>query len=143
MTDLRHRALRLARRIEDGEKLFTHLTSRQSRDAMLGAVVDGVPPLSRLSAGLAERFPSARTLPARQLAGLAVRAVLSEEGYEVDRQQVRLRDDPLFAVAATFRRIPDPAPQGAEWVARLVSVMTRVEAGYALTLLRERLEAAP
>ncbi len=144
MTDHRHRALLLARHIEDGDKLFSYLTSRQARDAMLKAVDDGVPPLSRLSAGLAERFPSsAHTLPARQMAGLAVLAVLTDEGCEVERAQVRLRGDPLFAVAASFRRAVVPPPRGCEWIERLVGMMTDQEAGHARALLEARRGKAP
>ena len=144
MTDHRHRALLLARHIEDGDRLFSYLTSRQSRDAMLKAVDDGVPPLSRLSTGMAERFPAAaRTLPARQMAGLAVLAVLSDEGCEVERAQVRLRGDPLFAVAALFRRSLVPAPPGCEWIERLVGMMSDEEAGYAKALLEARRGKAP
>jgi len=139
MVDHKHRALRLSRGIPDGERVYSYLTSREARCTLVRAAVEGRAPLGDIAPELSRRFPGTfGTLRARQMAGLAVRAVLTEEGFVVDRPQVRLGPG-TFSVAASFRRAPPPPPPGCDWVPRVVAAMTDEEAAYAAEILSGRL----
>ena len=72
-----------------------------------------------------------------------IRQGLEEEGYAVANPKARISGDPLFKIAATYRKAPR-RPRGAEggFVERFLSVLTEDEARSALKLLTVRLGAS-
>lgn len=58
---------------------------------------------------LEENFPGDEpdigALPVRQFIGMAVRAILSEKGYEVEERGIRISGDPVFRTGATYRLV--------------------------------------
>jgi hypothetical protein len=89
--------------IRGKEILDTLLAARRN----LGeAARKSVPPVGVVSELLLERYgPEVKLTPVRQFIGLAVRAILEEEGFEVDQTGVRLNGDPVFRTGAVYRRI--------------------------------------
>ncbi len=144
MSATRHRALKLARHVPDGERLFSHLTSKAVRTVLAKAVEDGAPPVERLSSDLLARFPgSFAGLQSRQFVGLTVRAVLEEEGYAVQHPKVRISGDPLFKIGARYRKVPRVRRDGVDgFIERFLSVLTEDEARSAHALLSARLGVA-
>ncbi|TPO05149.1 hypothetical protein [Mesorhizobium sp. B1-1-5] len=89
-----------------GDKLLAALTSAPYIVALKDGVAEQVPPVSKISHMLKEQFPEVPDLkanPVRQFIGMAVRAILSDQGYELDETGVRISRDPVFRSGSTYR----------------------------------------
>lgn len=77
-----------------------------ARPALVAAADAGHVPVTAVSAELVARFGTEAFEPPimRQFIGIAVSAVLAEEGFVLARTGVRLRGDPLFGAGALFER---------------------------------------
>ncbi|WP_341858112.1 hypothetical protein [Sinorhizobium medicae] len=87
------KATRASKSIVEGDKLLSALTSPRYINAMKEGVLEEVPPVSKISHMLKEQFPEKPDLgstPVRQFIGMAVRAILSDHGYELD--EIRCQD---------------------------------------------------
>lgn len=83
------------------------LTSDAYVSALKHGVADAVPPVSKISGMLQQQFPDKapdlKATPVRQFIGSTVKAILSDEGYEVDESGIRLPNDPVFRSGSTYR----------------------------------------
>ena len=74
--------------------------------------------------------------PVKQFAGICVRAVLEEEGFELADTGVRLSKDPVFRTGSVFTR--SSGSGSTELLARFVESLTDDEARRIKILLRRR-----
>src|SRR4051812_11877866 len=94
---------RSARAITKGEDILAEV--HRHRSAIIEAAAKGVPPVSAVSHSLKRLFPVVmQTAPARQFVGIAVKALLLHEGFEVHQSGVRLPRDPVFTTGSIYRR---------------------------------------
>lgn len=102
------KAHRSAKSIVGGEELLKALTSGPYITALEQGVKEEVPPVSKISHMLAERFPgdapNLKAMPVRQFIGSAVRAILSDKGYVVEESGIRIPNDPVFKSGSTYRK---------------------------------------
>lgn len=105
------KARRGAKSIVGGDELLKVLTSGPCIIALEQGVKEEVPPVSKISQMLVEKFPDKspdlKALPVRQFIGSTVRAILSERGYLVDESGVRIPNDPIFKSGSTYRKTDD------------------------------------
>ncbi|MGV2100182.1 hypothetical protein [Rhizobium sp. 21-4511-3d] len=110
-TPLIRKAQRGSRSIVGGEELLKVLTSGPYITALEAGVEEEVPPVSKISHMLKERFPDEvpdlKAMPVRQFIGSAVRAILSERGYALDESGIRIPNDPIFTTGSTYRKIEE------------------------------------
>lgn len=125
------RMLRVRRSIDaiaSGEAIFKHVTASDTRARLVDAAKNGAAPISVISAYLA-RLPSIDAPAVKQFAGLCVRAVLEEEGFEIDQRGVRLSRDAVFRTGSTYRRSrAGVSDAGADMIERVVGALTEAEA---------------
>jgi hypothetical protein len=77
-------------------------------------------------------------MPLKQFAGLCVRAVLEEEGFEVAETGVRVSNDPIFRTGSTYQRVKAQKSASSSLLVRLIGALTEEEARQALQSLRKR-----
>ena len=114
----------------------------EGRAALIAAAATGRVPVGAVSQALLDRF-GAEALKGpitRQFIGIAVSALLAEEGYALARPGVRLNGDPLFRAGALFER-PSAPRVGAEatLLERFVDALTTEELVMAAARIRLRL----
>jgi len=104
---LMRKSRRGSQSIVGGDKLMDALTSDPYVSALKQGVAEAVPPVSKISGMLQQQFPDKvpdlNATPVRQFIGSTVKAILSDEGYEVDESGVRLPNDPVFRSGSTYR----------------------------------------
>ncbi|WP_454265435.1 hypothetical protein [Sinorhizobium fredii] len=104
---LMRKARRASQSIVGGDKLMDALTSKAYVSAMVEGIREEVPPVSKISHMLHEQFPGnapdLKATPVRQFIGMAVKAILMDEGYELDETGVRIANDPVFRTGSTYR----------------------------------------
>lgn len=106
-TALMRKARRGSQSIVGGDVLLDALTSDAYVSALKEGVAEAVPPVSKISELLLQQFPGTapnlKATPVRQFIGSTVKAILSDEGYEVDESGIRLPNDPVFRSGSTYR----------------------------------------
>lgn len=121
------KATRASKSIVEGDKLLSALTSPRYINAMKEGVLEEVPPVSKISHMLKEQFPEKpdlRSTPVRQFIGMAVRAILSDQGYELEESGVRIPDDPVFRSGSTYRpRATSEVEEDDDILARFVAML--------------------
>jgi hypothetical protein len=132
------RAERTANRLDKGLKILEFI--RAQRQAVIAAAERNEPAVSGVSALLLKTFGAAEMKQplARQIAGLGVRSVLAEEGFEVARGGVRIKGDALFTTGAMYRRRSDTVPDALAMIDRLAKALTLDEARCALRAVLAR-----
>src|SRR5262249_2782529 len=102
----------------------------------------GAPPITAISGPLMELVGAndVKLQPVKQFAGICVRAVLEEEGFQLAAKGVRVSNDPVFRTGSTYERIPKTTKT--TFLARVVQCMTDEEANEVLELLRRRRRAS-
>jgi hypothetical protein len=112
----------------------------KTRRLLVAAAERGEPPVTAISDKLLQLIPAkdAKLMPLKQFAGLSVRAVLEEEGFEVAETGVRVSNDPVFRTGSTYRRIQAEQRRSSELLVRIIQDLTDEEARQALRLLRKR-----
>jgi hypothetical protein len=110
------------------------------RRLLVDAAETGAPPVTAISGELLERIPTkdAKLMPLKQFAGLCVRAVLEEEGFEVAETGVRVSNDPIFRTGSTYQRVKAEKSASSSLLVRLIGILTDDEAKEAIRLLRKR-----
>ena len=136
------RARRAALAFGKGPAMLAYI--EKNKPALVQAASDGLPPVGVLSKGLLKNFNDVvRTAPVRQFVGIAVKAILATEGFEVAQTGVRLRDDPLFTTGAIYRRASDSGDPEIDAVrdafGRLVRSLTNAEKKLLLDVLKTAL----
>jgi hypothetical protein len=134
------RATRSARAILHGPKILEQIQQTKVRRLLVAAAQSGVPPVTAISDKLLEILPrkDAKLTPVKQFAGLCVRAVLEEEGFDVAETGVRVSNDPVFRTGATYRRPVAGKSPAVALLSRIIQTLTDEEVEEAVKLLRQR-----
>lgn len=134
------RVERSARSLTDGDAILSFL--KANRAAIIEGAKGGDPPVSAISEMLkawGKRYGIAvNNMAVRQFVGAAIRALLEEDGFEVNERGVRLKDDALFTTASTYKLREETPPVQFDTVARFLDAMTDEEAAFALNRLGSR-----
>jgi hypothetical protein len=105
------KARRTAKGITGGTALLSALTSPRYIALMKTAVEEEVPPVSMISSLLAEELAADADLmanPVKQFIGMAVKAILEAEGFEVMESGVRITGDRIFKSGTTYQPASGP-----------------------------------
>jgi hypothetical protein len=132
------RAVRSARAVILGPEILKFIQDPKTRQRLIAAAESGAPPITAISGRLA-KIVGARDVklpPVKQFAGVCVRAVLEEAGFQVAAKGVRVSRDPVFRTGSTYERMVPT--NKATFLARLVQCMNDEEAGEVLELLKRR-----
>jgi hypothetical protein len=106
MSKAMQRARRSARAVLHGDKILEFIQKPVSRKLLVAAAESGSPPVTAISKELEKiARKDIRLAPVKQFAGLCVRAVLEEEGFEVAETGVRLSQDTVFRSGSVYRKI--------------------------------------
>ena len=107
MTKSMLRAQRAARRVPHGSEILEFLSSPKSRKALVAAAVEGEPPVAAISKEFAALVgpKDLKLAQVKQYAGLCIRAILEEEGFEIERTGVWLGNDPVFSTGSVYKKI--------------------------------------
>src|SRR4051794_37243142 len=102
------RAQRSAQALVKGPEVFDLITSDKVRPLLVKRAERGSPPVTAISKKLVALLGPqlAKKLPVRQFAGVCVRGVLEEEGFEIADTGIRVTGDPMFRTGAVYRRVP-------------------------------------
>ena len=134
------RATRSARALRHGPEVLELIQEPKTRRLLVAAAERGEPPVTAISDKLLQLIPAknAKLMPLKQFAGLCVRAVLEEEGFEVAETGVRVSNDPIFRTGSTYQRVKAEKSASSSLLVRLIEGLTEEEARQALSLLRKR-----
>ena len=132
------RAQRSARAVLHGTEILEFVQELKTRRLLIAAAESGVPAVTAISGELRELVgpKDAKLAPVKQFAGLCVRAVLEQEGFEVADAGVRLSNDPMFRTGSVYRRRSDS--DSTDLLVRFIESLTDDEARRVKTLLRRR-----
>lgn len=139
------RAARMAKS-DPNRRLVWDFLRRDHTATLVTAADLGAVPVTAISTALLERFGAEVLDPPsmRQFIGIAVSAILQEEGFIVDRTGVRLRGDPLFGAGALFERAGvAPVERENSLLARLIDALDAEELRFAERRIGERLMNLP
>jgi len=134
------RAQRAARRVPHGPEILEFLSSAKTRKVLVAAAADGEPPVAAISREFAALAgpKDLKLAQVKQYAGLCIKAILEEEGYEIERTGVWLGDDPVFSTGAAYRKVSSGSGErSGDFLTRFVGMLNEQEAG----ILQELLEA--
>jgi len=134
------RAQRAARRVPHGPEILEFLSSAKSRKALVAAAAEGEPPVAAISKEFAALVgpKDVKLAQVKQYAGLCIRAILEEEGFEIERTGVWLGDDPVFSTGAAYRKAPSAGARGRDFLERFVRMLNEEEVGILQDLLSRR-----
>jgi hypothetical protein len=134
------RAQRAARRVPHGPEILEFLSSAKSRKALVAAAAEGEPPVAAISKEFAALVgpKDVKLAQVKQYAGLCVRAILEQEGFEIERTGVWLGDDPVFSTGAAYRKAPSAGARGRDFLERFVRMLNEEEVGILQDLLSRR-----
>ena len=102
------RAVRSARAVLHGVRILEFIRDPRTRQKLIAAAETGTPPTTAISSRLAELVGArdVKLQPVKQFAGVCVRAVLEEEGFQVAAKGVRVSNDPVFRTGSTYGQNP-------------------------------------
>lgn len=135
------RAQRAARRVPHGSEILEFLSSPKSRKALVAAAAEGEPPVAAISKEFAALVgpKDVKLAQVKQYAGLCIRAILEEEGFEIERTGVWLGDNPVFSTGAAYRKVaPSSGSRGRDFLERFVGMLNGEEIGILQDLLSRR-----
>jgi hypothetical protein len=137
------RAVRSARAVLHGAQILKIMQDPKTRRRLVSAAESGAPPVTAVSAQLEEILGAkdARLQPVKQFAGICIRAVLEEEGFEVSAKGVRLSNDPIFRTGSTYERRANGKAAKETLLVRFISSLSADEVEEALRMLRRRRQA--
>lgn len=102
---LTRRVRRAAQTLRYGSAILDFLQRPAMRTLLVEGAKEGVPPVSKVSTELLTKFgDDMKQMPVRQFCGMAVKAVLAEEGWELEDTGIRIHDDPVFRSGATYSK---------------------------------------
>jgi hypothetical protein len=135
------RAQRSSRRVPKGREILEFLTAAKTRKRLVATAAEGEPPVAAISHDLAKLVgPKDLALAQlKQFVGICVRAILEEEGYEIERTGVWLGSDPVFSTGAVYRQVATRTQlQRDDWLERLAKMLNDDEADKLAALLSRR-----
>jgi hypothetical protein len=133
--------LRAAQAVSRGLEMLA--LAEESKSALVAAAEAKKPPVTVLApiVGNALGAELLRQHAVRRFLGLAVSSVLAEQGFEVARKGVRLRDDPVFTTASLYRRAGQlPLIEAPDILERMLAGLTKPEQLRALKFLQTQLK---
>ena len=136
------RAERAARSVPRGEEVLKFLKGEKARSALVAAASAGDPPVAAISRDLVELLGAKelKSAQVKQFTGLCIRAILEEEGFEVERTGVWLGNDPVFSTGAVYRKMTSIKASGSsDLLDRLAKSLRDDEANRLFEILRKRL----
>jgi hypothetical protein len=133
------RATRSAPAIARGKEILGLITLQASRKKLVAAAEAGFPPVTAISAALAEALgpKTAKLPPNKRFAGLCVRAVLEDEGFMQAARGIRISNDPVFQSGSTYERVA-VGKKASSLLQRFVDCLSDDEIDDAIALLRQR-----
>jgi hypothetical protein len=136
------RAIRSAPAVIHGHEILAFTGRQKVRQKLIAAAKAGVPPVTAISPELAALVgpKDVKLPPVKQFAGLCVRAILEEEGFQLADKGVRISKDPVFRTGSTYVRVNDDRAAGRTLLARFVQVLSDEEARELLQLLSNRIQ---
>jgi hypothetical protein len=135
------RAQRAARRVPHGSEILEFLSSPKSRKALVAAAAAGEPPVAAISKEFAALVgpKDVKLAQVKQYAGLCIRAILEEEGFEIERTGVWLGDDPAFSTGSSYRKAASrTGARGRDFLERFARILNDEEVGILQDLLSRR-----
>ena len=135
------RAQRAARRVPHGTEILEFLGSAKSRKALIAAAIEGEPPVAAISRDFATLVgpKDVKLTQVKQYAGLCIRAILEEEGFQIERTGVWLGDDPVFSTGSVYQKVVlNTGGRRGDLLERFVKMLTEEEAGIVKDLLSRR-----
>jgi len=141
VSKIMRRAQRSAPAVREGARILDFIRSANVRKRLVSAAESGSVPITSISSDLKELVGKklAKLLPIKRFAGLCVRAVLEEEGFELVQTGVTVSKDPLFRTGSVYQRHETEEQEPAsDLLARFIESLTDREVARALKLLRRR-----
>ncbi len=135
------RAQRSAPALQRGHEILEFIGSAPIRKRLREAAARGSVPMTAISADLLRLFGKGLTNrpPIRRFAGLCVRAVLEDEGFELVETGVTVRNDPLFRTGSVYQLRDDAdKPDASDLLERFIDCLTEREVARARKLLQLR-----
>ena len=142
LPDISPRLHRFMEGVPKGFELLEFLSSPTGRHMLRDATDRGIPAVGGVSDALIERFGWAlfRDPLVRRFVGMATRAIMDSEGFELARPIGRMRRDKLFSAGAVYRRRRDgDADALGPDITAYLDNLTPDQAKLAIARLRSRL----
>jgi hypothetical protein len=142
ISKIMRRAQRSAPAVREGSRILDFIRSANVRKRLVSAADSGSVPISSISSDLQELVGKnlAKLAPIKRFAGLCVRAVLEEEGFELVQTGVTVSKDPLFRTGSVYQRHETEEQEpSSDFAERLNEFLTDREAARLLKLLKRRL----
>jgi hypothetical protein len=128
---LRKRVRRAARSVRQGLEILDRLDEPDARALLVEGADESVPSVSKVASLLVDDFTAAvmSQPPVKTLVGMAVRAILAEEGYERVERGVRTDRsiDTVFSTGSVYAKIePDDEPEELDGQEELIELLVAV-----------------
>jgi hypothetical protein len=123
-----------------GSEILEFMQSASIRERLVRVAESGSVPITSISSELRELVGKnlVKLMPIKQFAGLCVRAVLEEEGFELVETGVTVSNDPVFRTGSVYQRREAGGQEPADLLARFIDTLTDNEVARALKLLERR-----
>jgi len=135
------RVQRAARRVPHGAEILEFVGGPKARKALVAAAAAGEPPVAAISKEFAALVgpKDAKSTQAKQYVGMCIRAILEEEGFEIERAGVWLGDDPVFATGSVYRKTASgKGSERKDFLERFAKMLSDEEVGILQELLSRR-----
>ncbi len=131
VSKLRKRVRRAARSVKQGTEILDRLEEADARALLVEGADESVPSVSKVAVLLQSEFTPALMAqpPVKTLVGMAVRAILAEEGYERVERGVRTDRsvDPVFSTGSVYAKVePEEEPDQVDGENELVELLLTV-----------------
>jgi hypothetical protein len=141
ISKIMRRAQRSAPAVRDGSRILDFIGSANIRKRLVSTAESGAVPVTSISSDLQTLLGRdlAKRAPIKRFAGLCVRAVLEEEGFELVQTGVTVSKDPLFRTGSVYQRLRTKEQEpGTDLLARFIESLTDGETTRAIKLLQRR-----
>ncbi|MCV2420042.1 hypothetical protein [Paucibacter sp. DJ2R-2] len=118
------RVQRLAATIANGQSLIELASTPNFIAALHQATDEGRPAVAGVGAMVQAHLQGTDGRSARSLIGMAVRQIMEQTGFELEKEGVKLRGDEVFSAGSRYRRKPTMLAQSVS-----ESLLTRILAG--------------
>ena len=138
------RVERMSSAVPGGDKILEFVRAPATRKLLIDAAETGQPSISAISKKLAKLIgvDVLRLTLVKQFCGLAIRAVLAEEGLVPIQHGVRLHADPIFTTGTVYaRRYEKGSKREEDLLRRVIDTLSVAELRSAAAYIAERLEA--
>lgn len=137
------RVERMSSAVPRGDKILEFVRASATRKILIDAAETGQPSIGAISKKLAKLvgLDVLRLTLVKQFCGLAIRAVLAEEGLVPIQHGVRLYADPVFTTGTVYaRRFEKGSKREEDLLRRIIDTLSVDEMRGAAAYIAERLE---